>query len=137
MPPRAPLTPTAIRAPASRFVASNSSGSIPPIRWRRWPPAASSETLADQQEFGSCHPKRRKCRRGQAAHSAIPLADSRRARLLADRRFRPLSCIGAGASDRGKAYTSATGIAKVLNDRGIPTIRGYRKATKERADAIR
>ena len=37
---------------------------------RRWPPAASSETLADQQEFGSCHPKRRKCRRGQAAHSA-------------------------------------------------------------------
>ena len=60
MPPRAPLTPTAIRAPASRFVASNSSGSIPPIRCDGGPPAASSETLADQQEFGSCHRKRRK-----------------------------------------------------------------------------
>jgi hypothetical protein len=74
---------------------------------------------------------------GREHGRTIPLADSRPARLLADRRFRPLSCIGAGASDRGKAYTSATGIAKVLNDRGIPTIRGYRKATKERADAIR
>jgi len=38
---------------------------------------------------------------------------------------------------RAEGITSATGIAKVLNDRGLPTIRGYRKATKERADAIK